>query len=541
MPAYMLTSSDGRGHCVPLTASSVRIGRTDDNSLSLPDDERVSRQHCVIELDSDGHPIIRDLGSTNGTKVNSQRISGPVGLRAGDHVKVGNHTFIVEAEQSLGEARDAARARTIDSDMPWRDELAAMVEALPPKGESALEQIILVDGLGKPTGTLDAKSDGPNALRLLLHLAAKARATDIHVELKLDRASVRMRVDGQMVPIADLPRKAADLLQGVVRAACQMATAARDAAQDGHFSARFRQRRVDYRVSLTPSVFGPKLVLRVLDPTNAPRSLLDLGLASYMFDRVRKSCEKEAGLLLVCGPTGSGKTTTLYNALREIDRETSNVVTIEDPVEYQLEGVTQIPVDEHKGNSFSGLLRSVLRQDPDVILVGEIRDEETARTAMQAALTGHLVFSTVHAKDSITSVFRLLDLKVEPYLVANSLDLVLAQRLVRTLCDNCKQSRRVTPGQATRIGKYLEGKHETFEPVGCAACLRTGFRGRKAVFELLDVTDELRDVVLHEPSIQAMKKVIEKGLFTTLLQSAWVMAARGMTSLDEAERLASGG
>jgi general secretion pathway protein E len=288
-------------------------------------------------------------------------------------------------------------------------------------------------------------------------------------------------------------------------------------------------------------VHGQKLVLRVLDAAIAPRSLSELGLPAYMHNRVKKACSKEQGFVLVCGPTGSGKTTTLYNALREIDRETSNIVTIEDPVEYQLEGTTQIPIDEKKGNSFSQLLRSVLRQDPDVILVGEIRDEETARTAMQAAMTGHLVFSTVHSKDSISAVFRLLDLKIEPFLVASSLEIVLAQRLVRALCDNCKSAVRITPRQATTMGKFLEGKNELYVPVGCPACLKTGYRGRKAIFELLDFTDELRDIVLKEPTIAQMKKVIEKGLFTTLQQSGWRLASEGGTDLDEVERVAGGG
>jgi type II secretory ATPase GspE/PulE/Tfp pilus assembly ATPase PilB-like protein len=260
-----------------------------------------------------------------------------------------------------------------------------------------------------------------------------------------------------------------------------------------------------------------------------------------MVDRVKRACNQDHGMLLVCGPTGSGKTTTLYNALREIDRQALNVVTIEDPVEYQLEGVTQIPIDEGKGNTFNQLLRSVLRQDPDVILVGEVRDEETARTAMQAAMTGHLVFSTVHAKDTISAVFRLLDLKVEPYLVANSLDLVLAQRLVRVLCDHCKRAVPLTPAQSIRIGKWMAGKTSVQTATGCGRCLRTGYRGRRALFELLDFTDELRDTVLKEPTIAAMKKVIETGLFTTLAQFGWRLVAEGATTLDEVDRVAGQG
>jgi len=379
------------------------------------------------------------------------------------------------------------------------------------------------------------------ALRLLLVLASKARATDIHFEPKGELVNVRMRVDGQMVWIVEMPNRVGELTAGMVKAACQMQSAARDAIQEGHFATRFPDRRVDYRVSFTPSVHGQKLVVRVLDQRGAPRSLSELGLRPYMQDRVRRVCDQDHGLLLCVGPTGSGKTTTLYNALREIDREARNVVTIEDPVEYQIDNVTQIPIDEKKGNTFHSLLRSVLRQDPDVILLGEIRDEETARTAMQAAMTGHVVFTTLHAKDTIAAVFRLLDLKVEPYLVANSLDLVLAQRLVRVLCNNCKDSARVSPGQATRIGSYLGGRTRVYRSVGCLKCLRTGYRGRQAIFELLDFTDDLRDVVLKDPSIHAMKKIISSGHFTTLAQFGWRLVAEGTTTIDEVDRVAGQG
>jgi general secretion pathway protein E len=541
MPTLSLTSTDGRGYLIPLGQKPVTIGRNPDNLLPLPGDELASRYHCVIEPDGHGGYVLRDLGSRNGTKVNRERLAQPKRLNPGDAVKIGNHSFVIELEQSLGEVRADVRARTIDADHAWLEQLQGMVEGLPPKGQGADESVGLIDSRGDASAALAAESHGPTALRLLLLLALKARATDIHLEPKQHGAVVRMRVDGQMVPIADLPAKVGDLVLGVVKAASHLGPLGKDAVQDGHFSARFRARRVDYRVSVTPSMHGQKLVLRVLDRSNAPRSLSEQGLAPYMLDRLKKATEKENGMILVCGPTGSGKTTTLYNTLLEIDRDSTNVVTIEDPVEYQIEGVTQIPVDEARGNTFGGLLRSVLRQDPDVILVGEIRDEETARTAMQAAITGHVVFTTVHAKDTITAVFRLLDLKVEPYLVANSLDVVLAQRLLRMLCENCKRPAPIKPGQATKMGKYLEGQNQLYESVGCAQCLKTGFRGRRAIFEMLDFTQDLRDVVLKDPSIGAIRKVSERGLFTTLLQSGWQLAARGLTSVDEAERVAGMG
>lgn len=542
MAKFMLTSSDGRGLLFTLGRGPTVIGRGADTTIPLPEDELASRKHCEIRTDSTGGLIVTDLGSRNGTKVNKQKIEGPTALRKGDSLKVGSHVFTVEVEQSMAEARAEARATSIDTGgsaaVSWPAELRSMIESLAPRGSGADEPVQLVDNAGDPSNILATETDGPRLMRLLLLLASKSRATDIHIEPKADRTSVRMRVDGQMTAITEVSPKTGELCIGVARAACNMVAAAKDTAVDGHFSSRFKTKRVDYRASITPTVHGPKLVLRVLDGTSAPKSLTELGMPAYMHDRIKRTCEKEHGLLLVSGPTGSGKTTTLYNALREIDRDTTNVVTIEDPVEYQLEGVTQIPVDEHRGNGFNDLLRSVLRQDPDVILVGEIRDEETARTAMQASITGHVVFTTIHAKDSISSVFRLLDLKVEPYLVANALDLVVAQRLVRMLCDNCKRPIRIPAGQLSRLGRWLEGKSESFESVGCAQCLRTGYRGRRAVFEMLDVTDELRDVILRDATVTAIKRVVERGLFMTLQQCGWQLAARGATSLDEADRVA---
>jgi type II secretory ATPase GspE/PulE/Tfp pilus assembly ATPase PilB-like protein/pSer/pThr/pTyr-binding forkhead associated (FHA) protein len=555
VPSLRLTPIRGSARPVPLQGDRIVIGRNPDCDIPIID-ERASRRHCAIQSDGRGGWVVRDLGSRNGTKVNDKRVE-EAPLKPGDVIKVGSHEFLVEREP--GSADDtSAEGLHVDSalknlpadvlsgspsasrEIGWMFELREMLGALPPR-DADPESVEIIDANGYRSDVLAGTSDGPNAVRLLIQLASKARATDIHIEPRSEFHHVRMRVDGDMVQILDLPRRVGELVFGVMRAACQMTVAGRDAIQEGHFSVVFPDRRVEYRVSITPTVQGPKLAVRVLDAKWQPTSMSDLGMLPYMFERIQRLCQQESGMLLACGPTGSGKTTTLYNAIRTIDRTTRNVVTIEDPVEYQIDNVTQIPVDEAKGNTFGGLLRGVLRQDPDVILVGEIRDEETARTAMQAALTGHLVFSSVHAKESIAAVFRLLDLRVEPYLVANSLDLIVAQRLVRVLCEHCKRETQVLPGQATRLGKWLGGKTYIYHAVGCARCLRTGYRGRRALFEMLDFNDELRDIVLHNPSIQAIKKVIENQLFTTLAQFGWRLVAEGVTSLEEVDRVAGHG
>ncbi len=534
MAIFRLACTNTRVQPVELSGEPVSLGRHPENTIPLPEDDVASRFHCVIEPDHQGGYVLKDLGSRNGTRVNGTKV-GEHRLSPRDVIIVGKHTFEVKVEEEAPQLVKKKPRETARGSVPaWATELRSVVDSLPPKAVLD-ENITIIDASGKPSDALTGEGEGPQCVRLLLLMAQKARATDVHFEPKGENFSVRVRVDGQMVTIVDLPNAVGELSLGLIRAACQMRQAARDAVLDGHFGCRFRERRVDYRASLTPTVHGPKLVLRILDSRIAPQTLADLHVPPYMYDRLKKITQQETGLLLVSGPTGSGKTTTLYNAIKEIDRGTSNVITIEDPVEYSLEGVTQIPVTQN--TSFSELLRSVLRQDPDVILVGEIRDEETARVAMQAAMTGHVVFSTVHAKDTIGAVFRLLDLGVEGYLVANSLDVVVAQRLMRVLCDTCKRPVRITPGQATRLGRFLEGKNEVFAATGCPRCLRTGFTGRKAIFEMLEFNDDLRDCILHAPSIQKMKGIIEQGVFTTLQQSGWLMAARGQTTLDEAERV----
>ncbi len=549
MSRLRLSSTNPDQAPVDLVDRPLAIGRHPDNDICIRDDV-ASRFHCVVEPSEGGVYLLKDLGSRNGTKVNGRKVD-VILLSDGDIVSIGKHAFSVEFVPDEGAAYDTpidqpstrrrdgrpakVKSRRTRPGKEWVGGLRDIADALPDT-TSMDAPLTLIDADGRPSTALETAGDGSVAARLLLIIAARARATDIHVEPKDENYQVRMRVDGQMISVADLPDAVGDLFVGLVRNACLMAQAGRDAMLDGHFSARWADRRVDFRASITPTVRGQKLVIRVLDALTAPQRLSEMGMPMYMEEAVRKVCQQDTGFILASGPTGSGKTTTLYNALREIDRDKRNVVTIEDPVEYHLEGVTQIPVG--RDTRFADLLRSILRQDPDVILVGEIRDEETARTAMQASMTGHVVFSTIHAKDSIGAIFRLLDLGVESYLVANALNLVVAQRLVRTLCENCKRSVPVTPGQATRTGRYFDGRYQSFVPTGCARCLRTGFVGRQAIFEMLLFDDELRDCVLHNPTIQKMKKIIEQGVFRTLQQSGWVLAAQGVTSLDEVDKVA---
>jgi len=559
-----------------LEAESISIGRLPENKIQHSDSS-LSRHHCVFEPAEEGRWKIRDLGSRNGTKLNRGRISGEELLENGDTIKAGvievrfidpnrpKHaapSVIADEEAQArfrkreAEAASASQEATLDIDLR---EIVAEVKAdyeqtLRELCDAAAEQpfdvedISLVDARGNTvhqassagfeSGKDGSESESVRTFRLLLLACFRSRATDLHVEPKDEDATIRARVDGQMVHLVTVEMDLFCKLIGMVKVLCEIDTSQKATVQDGHFSVRVKGRRVDYRVSLTPVMHGQKLVVRVLDAANAPSRLHELGMLPWMYEKIRQIAVRDSGMLLVCGPTGSGKTTTLYSCLREIDVESRNAITIEDPVEYHLEGCTQIPVDHKQGNTFANILRSVLRQDPDVIFVGEVRDIETASVAMQAAMTGHLVYSTVHSRDSIGSVFRLLDLGLEPYLVANALNLVVAQRLVRMLCPVCRRKVKPTPSQTLAMGKYVEGVATIYSPQGCAACLGTGYRGRRALFELFEVSDPIRDVILKTPTITAIREVLSHGLFTSLKQYGFGLVASGETGFDEIERVA---
>ncbi|MCA9286872.1 MAG: Flp pilus assembly complex ATPase component TadA [Phycisphaerales bacterium] len=569
MPFLEIKSAQGMKR-IELTEGPVTVGRLPDNSLALPDD-LLSRRHCVIEPYGKGFRV-RDLGSRNGTKLNSLRVSEEL-LDNGDVITVGNTELrFIDPEQAAPrkqrnvpdfagaleeDGRRVHNAATLDIDpspevgdiqTEYEKKLREIIDAAieKPFGEN---DISLVDNRGVTvhqatadgivSGSDEDAGESIRAFRLLLLACFRARATDLHMEPRVDNASIRLRVDGFMISAVELSTPIFKRILGVVKILCQIDTTQRNQVQDGHFSVQVKGRRVDFRVSLTPAVHGQKMVIRILDSSNAPSRLHELGLLPWMYEKLRAMAIKDAGMLLACGPTGSGKTTTLYSCIREIDVEQRNAITIEDPVEYYLDGCTQIPIDAKVGNTFGSILRSVLRQDPDVIFVGEIRDIETATVAMQASMTGHLVYSTVHAKDTIGSIFRLLDLGVEAYLVANALNMVLAQRLVRMLCDSCKRPVRPTPAQNMKMGQLLGGVPRIYVPVGCRMCLGTGFHGRRALFELLEFNDMLRDVVLKTPAIQAIREVLGQGLFTSLQQYGYHLVSQGATSMDEVDRVAT--
>ncbi len=427
------------------------------------------------------------------------------------------------------------------SNATWEPTLRELADSLPnkPFGEYDIATINargVVVHAAAPPPPKKQRQEAVDLLRLVLLIVARSRATDIHMEPKGEFYQVRVRIDGSMVDVVRLPNEVGVKLNALVKIISDIDVTQKSIVQEGHFAAKVPGRKIDYRVSFAPSVFGQKLVIRVQDTALSPARIKDLNLPEWMEKEVVATINQDQGMVLVCGPTGSGKTTTLYSLIRSSDTARKNFVTIEDPVEIQIDGVTQLPVDDAEGKSFSALLRSVLRQDPDSIMVGEIRDPETARIAMQAAITGHLVFSTVHTTGTIGTIFRLLDLGVEPYLIAQGLHLVLAQRLVRQLCPYCKKPVRPTAEQAARLPNGGKGINKIYVPGGCPRCLSTGYSGRRAFFELLSSNDALRDVIVKTPTMQEVEKALSTTKFEKLQQTGYRLVAEGVVAFDEIEK-----
>jgi len=385
-------------------------------------------------------------------------------------------------------------------------------------------------------------SRGYMATKELVYDAIVRRSTDIHLEPKSNEIAVRMRIDGVLYAMEPFDIVVGNAVVIVCKVLGAMDITEKRRSLDGSFQAMTEGRRVDFRVATQGTNYGEKLSLRILDQSNSVSTLADLGLRNQMTDGLNEVINQPHGLLLVCGPTGAGKSTTLYAALNEIDTFQRNVITIEDPVEYRIDNVNQIEINSRAGNSFATSLRSVLRQDPDVVMIGEIRDAETANIACQAANTGHMVFSTVHANDTITALYRIIDLEVEPFMLASSLSGILAQRLVRRLCSQCKEPYKPKPEflrkanlPAERISKfYRPPKNPETE---CPACGGLGYRGRIGVFELLPVNDRMREMIRDQSAMTAIRAEARKNGMLYMKEEGLRLVVRGVTSVDELLRV----
>jgi type IV pilus assembly protein PilB len=379
----------------------------------------------------------------------------------------------------------------------------------------------------------------------IVFTALERRASDIHIETRESDVMVRYRIDGALyeaMPPIDIQHHQTIISR--IKVMSELDIAERRVPQDGRFRMRIKGRRVDFRVSIMPSVYGEDSVIRILDKEQINESFKDLKLEVVGFDptllgRFQRFIHEPYGMVLVTGPTGSGKTTTLYAALNEIKNDEDKIITIEDPVEYQLRGITQIQVNEKKGLTFARGLRSILRHDPDKIMVGEIRDTETAQIAIQSALTGHLVFTTVHANNVIDVIGRFLNMGIEPYNFVSALNCVLAQRLIRTLCPRCKQ--RFQPSEAELLESGLNpakyGDQIFYTSLGCEICNHTGYRGRTAIHELLEMSDNIRELIIaRRPGSEVRRAATAEGL-GTLRESALRLVFTGQTTLHEINRV----
>jgi len=379
----------------------------------------------------------------------------------------------------------------------------------------------------------------------IVYNAMESRASDIHIEAGDRDVRVKFRIDGALYAKVD-PIDIAyhQTLISRIKVMSELDIAERRIPQDGRFRVRYKGRTVDFRVSILPSAFGENCVIRILDKEQISEEFKNLSLDVVGFDagdlsRFRLYIKEPYGMVLVTGPTGSGKTTTLYAALNEIRNDEDKIITIEDPVEYVLQGIMQIPVNEKKGLTFARGLRSILRHDPDKVMVGEIRDEETAQIAIQSALTGHLVFTTVHANNVIDVIGRFLNMGVEPYNFVSSLNCVLAQRLVRLLCPTCKRHFKPTPGELFESGLRPEdvGDQVLYRNVGCDACNHTGYRGRTAIHELLDMSDTVREMIIERRPGSEIRRQAQKEGLASLRESAVKKVFSGVTTLHEINRV----
>ncbi|TVR43845.1 MAG: pilus assembly protein PilB [Planctomycetota bacterium] len=375
-------------------------------------------------------------------------------------------------------------------------------------------------------------------LNLILLTAVKAKASDVHFEPFEDTFQVRNRIDGVLYEMLPVPKNLAPALVARIKVMSRLDIAERRVPQDGKISVTIGGRNVDLRVSTLPTMFGESVVIRILDRSVVSLDLDKIGMEERSLDYFRDVITRPNGIVVVTGPTGSGKTTTLYAALNEANDEAVKIITTEDPVEYEIDGLIQVPIDDEIGKTFAACLRSILRQDPDKILVGEVRDRETAKIAIEASLTGHIVFTTLHTNDAPTAVTRLLDMGLEPFLIAATLETIIAQRLVRTICSNCKAPYQPSEEELLLLGIKPEqvAGQRFFYGKGCEECKGTGYRGRTAIFEILEITPQMRELILEKASSAKMRAAAERSGMVSLRQAGIQKVFAGVSTIEEVVR-----
>ncbi|MBU1091231.1 MAG: GspE/PulE family protein [Candidatus Omnitrophica bacterium] len=484
--------------------------------------ERMSKQYILIPLSKMGNTL-------------TVAISDPLNIFALDDVKAltgCNVDIVLSPEEEILRAIDAQFGGGTKDIQHAIDE-ASIQET----GVGASVELRKEDELD--LGMITKESEGAPIVKLvdlMLTQALKKRASDIHVEPEHDCLRVRYRIDGALHDIFRIPKKNQNAVLARLKIISNLDITENRIPQDGRFKVRFEGKEVDFRVSSLPTTFGQKFVMRALDKSNLSIGLSKLGFSDRPMEVFNEAIAKPFGMILVTGPTGSGKSTTLYSVLNQLNTPIRNIITVEDPVEYQIEGITQVQVKPDIGLDFASGLRALLRQSPDIIMIGEIRDSETADIAVKASLAGQLVFSTLHTNDAISSITRLVDMGVEPFLAASSLVMLCAQRLCRRVCPKCAKPIKISKEMLEKIS--FKEQATFYEAKGCKYCDNTGFRGRVAILEALLVDDTMREMVLKSKSIDDIRKyALEKCGFITLRDDAFTKVKEGLTTLDEAVRV----
>src|SRR5579862_1994422 len=495
--------------------------------------QELATYYCVLPLSKIGNVLTLAVGNPfDILKLDDVRTLTTCDLRP-----------VVSSERSIRKAiqkaynPEAAQMEKLMSDLE-EENSGTSVEL---KKEAEDEQIDL-------SAITEGESGVVKLVNNIIAQALKSKASDIHIEPYEKSVSIRYRMDGVLKSLDEVlknnrmpPKSMVNSMISRIKIMSSLDIAERRIPQDGKFQVKFEGRQVDFRVSILPTIHGEKAVLRILDSSSLNIGIDKLGFEPFAEESFRKALSASYGMLLVTGPTGSGKSTTLYASLREVLDPEENVCTVEDPVEYQLEGVIQVPVNVKRGLTFAAALRSLLRQDPDTIMIGEIRDFETADIAVKAAITGHLVFSTLHTNDAASSITRLVDMGIDPFMVSSSLILVAAQRLCRKLCDRCKHAVEAVPPweDLQKMGFLEEDRAELklWKAVGCSSCAN-GYRGRFAILEALPVDEDIKRMVIERRSALEMKKFcIEKKGMLTLRRTGLLNCMRGRTTLEEIVRM----
>ena len=507
-------------------ALAIQFGRklVDPRSMEISEDtlqavpKPMAREHHLI-------PLSRENGCL------TVAVADPLDLYALDHLRFATNCdieFVIAASDAIEEAiaqKYEVGEETVDnmlqefteSDITF-DDTDAAAEELAEEAEDA------------PVIKL---------VTLIITEALRARASDIHIEPMMNRLRIRYRVDGVCFEVENPPKSLQGSIISRVKIMANMDVAEKRRPQDGRIRLKLLGRDIDLRVSALPASDGPSLVMRILDKESVLLGVQDLGFEDDDYRRFKQIIKRPNGIFLVTGPTGSGKTTTLYAALNELNTPDRKIITAENPVEYSITGINQSEVRERINMTFARILRAMLRQAPNVILVGEIRDLETAEIAIQAALTGHLVFSTLHTNDAPSAITRLIDIGIQPFLVSSSIQAIMAQRLVRTLCQNCKEPFEAQPYELQAVGLTEEDVANVtlYQPRGCPECKNTGYKGRLGIFEMMEMDTELRDMAFHKVATNRLRdQAIASGM-RTLMQDGLRKILRGITSIDEVLRI----